>query len=126
MTLNSKMANIGLADWRRAVGARLSERTLPERITDGVLTVRVPSSTWAQELSMLSQTVIDRLRQAGHAVDRLRFHVAATANPTAAPVHHVSRSELPASLERSISRIDDAELRLALGDAAAYSLGRKS
>ncbi len=125
-TLNSRMANIGLADWRRAVGARLAERTQPERVTDGILTVRVPSSTWAQELSMLSETVLERLREAGHAVERLRFHVAPTANTAVAPVFHVSRSALPDSLARTISCLDDPELRLALGDAAAYSLGRKT
>jgi predicted nucleic acid-binding Zn ribbon protein len=119
------MANIGLSDWRRAVGARLSERAQPERIADGVLTVRVPSSTWAQELSMLSQTVVERLREAGHPIERLRFNVAPTANAAATPVHRVEKSALPASLERSIASIEDAELRLALGDAAAYSLGRK-
>lgn len=124
-TLNSRMANIGLADWRRAVGARLSERTQPERVAEGILTVRVPSSTWAQELSMLSQTVVERLREAGHPVERLRFNVAPTPNTMVEPVLQIAKSSLPESLERSIARIDDAELRLALGDAAAYSLGRK-
>jgi len=32
--------------------------------SDGVLTVRVPSSTWAQELSLLSDVVLERLRAA--------------------------------------------------------------
>jgi len=119
------MANIGLADWRRAVGARLSDRTLPERVSDGVLTVRVPSSTWAQELSMLSQTVVERLREAGHPVERLRFNVAPPSNTALVPVLQVGKSSLPESLERSIARIEDEELRLALGDAAAYSLARE-
>lgn len=73
---------------------------------------------------MLSQTVIERLRRAGHPVERLRFNVAAT-SVAVVPVQRVEKSPLPASLERSLARIDDAELRLALGDAAAYSLGRK-
>lgn len=73
---------------------------------------------------MLSQTVVERLREAGHPVERLRFHVAPTSSIALPPVLQVGKTSLPESLERSISSVEDAELRLALGDAAAYSLGR--
>lgn len=122
--LNARMANIGLGDWRRAIGARLSERTQPERIVDGTLTVRVPSSTWAQELSLLSHTVIERLRELGHSVERLRFNVAPTVPKRDSPVTHVGKSALPEQLQECIARVQDPELRTALGDAASYSLGR--
>src|SRR6188474_2353318 len=77
--LGARTANISLADWQRAVGPRLAKKTLPERLAEGVLTVRVPSSTWAQELSFLSDMVVERLRAAGHAVQRMRFQVHASA-----------------------------------------------
>lgn len=124
-TLNARMAHIALGEWRRAVGERLAQKTLPERLDERTLTVRVPSSTWAQELSMLSQTVVERLRSMGHSVDRLRFHVVAQQQPVHAPVLHVERAELPMQLRASLERIDDLDLRSALGQAAAYSLGRR-
>ena len=74
---------------------------------------------------MLSQTVVERLREAGHPVERLRFNVAPPSNTALVPVLQVGKSSLPESLERSIARIEDEELRLALGDAAAYSLARE-
>lgn len=122
--LSARMAHISLVDWRRAVGDRLAQKTLPERLVDGTLTVRVPSSTWAQELSLLSHTVVARLKEAGHPVDRLRFHVVALDQGKAPPVTRVSRAALPPQLEASLARLDDPELRAAVGAAAAYSLGR--
>jgi predicted nucleic acid-binding Zn ribbon protein len=123
--LSARSANIALADWRRAVGERLAQKTHPERINDGVLTVRVPSSTWAQELSLLSDVVLERLSAAGHRVQKLRFHVAIGRPVPDTPVTVVRRAALPAALVASISRLDDPELRRAIAEAASLSLARK-
>jgi hypothetical protein len=114
-----------MADWQRALGPRLAQKTLPERLADGVLTVRVPSSTWAQELSLLSDVVAERLRAAGHAVQRLRFQVCAPAQTPDRPVTTVRRVEIPAQLRQSIDLVEDPELRGAIAEAAAYSLARQ-
>jgi hypothetical protein len=124
--LGARTAHIGLADWQRAVGPRLAQKALPERLSDGVLTVRVPSSTWAQELSFLSDVVLERLRAAGHAVQRLRFQVHASAQPAERPLTTVRRAEIPARLHESIEQLEDPELRRAIAEAAAYSLARQS
>lgn len=123
--LSAHTAHISLEQWQRAVGERLAVKTYPERIADGVLTVRVPSSTWAQELSLLSEVVLQRLVAAGHRVTRLRFHVSAGPVRPEAPVTIVRRAPLPSGLADSIARVDDPELRGALTEAAAYSLARK-
>jgi hypothetical protein len=122
--LSARSANISLNDWRRAVGERLAQKTHPERISEGVLTVRVPSSTWAQELSLLSEVVLERLGAAGHRVQRLRFHVSGAALPPETPVTVVRRVALPASLSASLARLDDPELRQAIAEAASLSLAR--
>lgn len=124
--LSAHTAHISLEQWQRAVGARLAVKTYPERIADGVLTVRVPSSTWAQELSLLSEVVLQRLTAAGHRVGRLRFHVTAGPLQPEAPVTIVRRAALPAGLTESLARLEDPELRGAITEAAAYSLARKS
>lgn len=123
--LSAQTANIGLGDWRRAVGVRLAQKTLPERLDDGVLTVRVPSSTWAQELSLLSHVVLERLQAAGHGVQRMRFRVHASATLPERPTSAPARAELPESLQRSLDGVDDPALRRAIAEAASYSLGRK-
>jgi predicted nucleic acid-binding Zn ribbon protein len=125
-TLSARTAHIGLVEWQRAVGQRLAQKTQPERLLEGTLTVRVPSSTWAQELSMLSETVLERLKAAGHNVQRLRFNVSAGFARPDLPVMTVQRAALPAGLRESISRVEDPELRQAISEAAAYSLGRGS
>jgi predicted nucleic acid-binding Zn ribbon protein len=123
--LSARTAHISLAEWQRAVGARLAQKTLPERLSDGVLTVRVPSSTWAQELSLLSHVVLERLQAAGHAVQRMRFQVHAETGQPERPLIAVRRAELSPSLAASLARIDDPELRHVIEEAAAYSLSRK-
>lgn len=124
--LGARTAHISMVEWQRAVGPRLAQKTLPERISDGVLTVRVPSSTWAQELSLLSDVVAERLRAAGHAVQRLRFQVHAPSGQTPErPVTTVRRAEIPARLRQSLDLVEDPELRRAIAEAAAYSLARQ-
>lgn len=123
--LSARFAHIGLADWKRAVGERLAQKTYPERMQDGVLTVRVPSSTWAQELSLLSDVVLERLRSAGHRVQKLRFHVAAGKNPLEPPIQVVRRVALPSPLAESLARVEDPELRAAIADAASLNLARE-
>ena len=122
--LSEQTAHIGI-QWQNAVGARLAQRTHPERLSDGVLVVRVPSSTWAQELSLLSAVVVDRLRAAGHPVVQLRFSVGASVAPPEPPPIVVRRVALPAALEASLARIEDPELRRLIAEAAAYGLARQ-
>jgi hypothetical protein len=124
--LSARSANISIADWRRAVGERLAQKTHPERVSDGVLTVRVPSSTWAQELSLLSEVVLERLGAAGHRLQKLRFNVAGGRPARETPVTVVRRVALPASLMESLARLDDPELRQAIAEAASFSLARKT
>jgi predicted nucleic acid-binding Zn ribbon protein len=123
--LSARSASISIADWRRAVGERLARKTHPERASDGVLTVRVPSSTWAQELSLLSDVVLERLSAAGHRLQKLRFQVSPRQPTREAPVHQVQRASLPTSLRASLERVDDPELRAAIAEAASLSLGRQ-
>src|SRR5690606_39709272 len=103
---------------------RLAQKTHPERIVDGVLTVRVPSSTWAQELSLLSEVVLERLAVAGHHLQKLRFHVGGGRPVPEAPLTLVRRAALPAALATSLARVEDPEFRQAIAEAACLSSAR--
>lgn len=123
--LAAHTANIRLSEWEKIAGKRLADKASPERLVDGVLTIRVPSSTWAQEMSMLSEMLLERLRAHRHPVRRLRFRVAPQLNSSRElPAVQVKRSHLPASLKEHIEQIADPELREVLQEAASYSLAR--
>lgn len=117
---------VSLQQWRDAVGERVAARSRSRKIADGVLTVVVASSTWAQELSLLSSTIISRLREQGVVVQSLRFLVGPVEPIEAEPAFPaVAKVPLPTSLLEQLDAVEDTELRAAIADAAAYSLGQK-
>src|SRR5579883_2247719 len=118
---------IPIDTWRAAVGARIAERATPVWLEAGVLVLRVPSSVWAHELSLLAEDVCARLRAQGVDARSLRFRVG-PAPPIDRPAQRratrsvpVARS-LPAEVSRALDRVDDAELRSVIGRAAAANL----
>jgi hypothetical protein len=112
--------------WQRTVGERVAARTRPGQIRDGVLTIYVASAVWAQELSLLSPTILERLRRAGLAVEILRFRVGdiepIPERRQAAPAGRAV--DLPGDLSERLAKIGDAGLRAKMAEAAAYSLGK--
>src|SRR5438132_11053368 len=64
---------IALAVWVAAVGLRVAERARPVDIQNGALIVRVATSVWANELSLLQTSILERLRAEGVEVRELRF-----------------------------------------------------
>jgi hypothetical protein len=66
--------------WEQLVGHKLATRTQPIRVVDGVLTLRVASSAWLNELTFLRDTLLKQLNERlasaegreGRAVPKLR------------------------------------------------------
>lgn len=116
--------------WRSLVGDRIGERTRPGTVHDGCLTVYVATAVWAQELTLLSTTILERLAGSGVRVERLRFRVGDVGEPPAPrPVKErpaPPKADLPDALRERLARIDDPVLRAAIAEAAAYSLGREN
>jgi hypothetical protein len=112
--------------WAAAVGVRIAERTRPISLESGVLLVRAATSVWANELSLLSETLVARLRAAGVSVRAMRFRVGAIDPPDRAT--EVRRAKIPrpqpldSELVRAIARVPDAELREAIAEAAKKNL----
>src|SRR5450432_4830063 len=67
--------------WRRIVGERIALRTEPGPKRGRELLVYVASASWAQELSLLVNEIVARLRAAGVGVDTVRFRVREIAPP---------------------------------------------
>jgi len=111
-----------LAAWRQAAGEGLARRALPVSLEKGgVLVVAVGGSAWKQELSLAGPQLCQRLRQAGHPVERLKLVSApslAPAPPPPAPLPELDPEE-ERQVEEAVAGVGDPQLRQALA-----SLGR--
>ena len=83
---------ISAALWREAVGARIAERARPVSLWGGVLLLRVPSSVWAHELSLLTDEMCARLRERGVDAKELRFRVGALDAVERPPERRIART----------------------------------
>jgi Dna[CI] antecedent, DciA len=111
--------------WRRIVGERIAARTEPGAKRGRELTVHVASASWAQELSLLVNEIVVRLKAAGIYVDTVRFRVKEIAiqpRDPAARKPTYRKAALPSTLTDQLERIEDSELRDAIGEAAALWL----
>ncbi len=112
--------------WRRVVGERIAQRTEPGPKRGRELTVFVASASWAQELSLLVNEIVARLKTVKVDVDNVRFRVRAIAAPlrdeAAAPKRAERKAPLPSTLTRHLGEIEDDELREAIGEAASLWL----
>lgn len=119
---------IAFRDWEAAVGTRIAARARPIKLERGVLLVRAASSTWAQELALLSEAIITQLRGRNLAVDSLRFRVGQVDAPDRPPSREEVRISpaavaLPPAVATQIAQVEDPELRAILARAAAKNLG---
>jgi hypothetical protein len=113
--------------WVKIVGFRVADRARPVSLDRGLLTLRVSTSVWANELSMLADSIVSRLRDAGFEVQKLRFRVAPIATAERPPERRTSRkvpppAPLPKDLGERIATIDDPELRAIMATCASESL----
>lgn len=127
VTLRRSRAAIDRVTWRYAVGRRIAERTQVGALHKDELTVYVASAAWAQELSLLTQEILERLRGLGIVVAKVRFRVQSDLARSKAPAPSTPvpvPRELPAELHARLAKIGDPELRSAIADAAGLALAR--
>ncbi|UQA61661.1 DUF721 domain-containing protein [Polyangium aurulentum] len=121
-------APVSARDWEAAVGSRIAARARPVKLERGILYVRTASSTWAQELSLLSNPILEQLRARGVEVEALRFRVGPVEAPERPPTRDEVRTSppsapLPPPLAAEIARVPDDELRQVIARAASKNLG---
>lgn len=108
------------------MGQRVASRSSPEFFRDGVLTLRVANSVWAQELSLLSVTINQRLAPFGFEVKAVRCRVGqlhhAKPSTLRRPAPQLPPVELPQELSAQLARVLDEELRVAIETAAKAQL----
>ncbi len=118
------------AAWERALPARLVRASSPVRLRGGVLEVHTSSSAWAQELVLLQNEVLPRLRflLPDLELSSLRARVGPFPKRTSPFVPPPPRfvplteGELPDEVKEPLAAITDERLRAAIRDAACASL----
>ncbi len=113
--------------WRDCVGPAIARRSEPIGLERGELLVRVQSSAWAQELSLLSITLLERLGQRGIAAEKMRFRVGQPSYAIRPSIQMVPRPviegmKLDEPLGIAISDVVDDELREVIAEAASMNL----
>ena len=116
--------------WRKAVPERVFARARPVRFSHGTLFVHTATSAWAAELDHLQEQLLASVQK--HApeakVKSLRFRVGplpempATTRPEPPRRVPIAVTTLPEALARVLARIDDDELREAIGAAASVAM----
>nr|PZN27012.1 MAG: hypothetical protein DIU78_06200 [Pseudomonadota bacterium] len=126
LSLKRSRAAVDRDTWRRAVGRRIAERTEVGALRGGELTVYVASPAWAQELSLLTTDIRERLAGFGIRVERVRFRLLATPPPAPhrAPPRPQPKKVVPPELAARLARVEDEELRKAIEGAAGLAIGR--
>lgn len=122
------------AAWPAAVGPAIARQAWPLRIArDGTLHVATVSATWANELTLLGDDVLARLREhvGDEAPTKLKCAVGPVPEPARAPEQlPPAPTELPADVVSTAasvaSAIDDPELRELVARAARASLGKSA
>lgn len=111
--------------FQRAAGARILQSARAERMKGAILYVRVSSSAWAQNLSLMREQIVAKLQRTpgGEGVNDLRFHVGPIEElpdweaPVAAPGAPCVTGGPPTldeELRRAIAQVKDDELRAEL------------
>lgn len=120
---------VSAQDWETAVGTKIARRARPVKLERGVLHVRTATSTWAQELSLLADRIVEQLRARGMNVKSLRFQVGPV-EPIARPAWRsdvrvtAPPAPIPPEIKAILARTHDAGLRDAIARAMAVSLGQ--
>jgi hypothetical protein len=122
-----KQLPIPLPQWRAAVGPRIADKARPLALERGVLVVKVVTSVWANELSMLTPELVVKLAERGFAVKSFKFRV----GPLDVIEGLTQRREyrrvpppaaLDATLTKSLAAVEDDELRASIERAARANL----
>ena len=119
--------SVSASDWEAAVGMRIADRAKPLELEAGVLTVRVATSVWASELSLLAGPILERLRDRGIQVRGLRCRVGEVPPPLRPKALRATFAvppplPLPAALEGILASVDDEDLRSTIAAAARANL----
>jgi hypothetical protein len=115
------------AIWRVIVGTQVSLRAFPVALRAKVLTVQVATSGWAQELSLHSPMLLQRLAGEGFEIDSIRFRVGDVAQHERPKERTIVTSipkpaAIPPNIAKALRETSDEELRELITESVGASL----
>ena len=127
------MVSIVSAIWDRVLPPRVVKNASPTRLRNRVLNVETTTSAWAQEVTLMAPTILDKLRGAMPSleIDSLRVRAGPFPKRPVVDKHRppkvrpLAEDELPSDLASALERVEDAPLRDALTRAARQSLAHE-
>jgi len=117
--------------WKQIAGPLIAGKTSPSRFRNGVLTVHVPSASWAQELQLAKPVLLEKIGSlvGENTVRDIRFLVGPVAPPVEEPPRDAKTTEEsvhpPLRPPEDIEEIPDPELRDLLRSILKKSSRRK-
>ncbi|MGZ3503622.1 MAG: DciA family protein [Vulcanimicrobiaceae bacterium] len=101
--------------WPAIVGGDVAQHSRPGDLTRGALTIVTRSSAWSQQLSFLSERILDAVRErTGVGVERIRFRVGRIVVRSDAAGAAVTRKDRSRSKRSADQRVPPATLEEAL------------
>ncbi len=76
MDINAKLKTSGIFNhWEEIVGEEIAKRSRPKKLVRRILYISVTTSTWANELSLMSEKLIEKINSfvGEDIVGKLRF-----------------------------------------------------
>ena len=122
------------AVWERVLSPRIAKNASPTRLKERVLFVETTTSAWAQEITLMAPTLLEKLRAGMPSLEVDSLRVRASAHPKRASadrrrpptVAPLAEAELPTALQEELARVEDDPLRDVLTRAARQSLAHRS
>ena len=105
--------------WAQVVGPALAQRSEPEALRDGVLTIRVLDVAWGKMIYGLQSKIVPALNEIVglRLVKRINFTKRSKLNGNVEPETSATESlqlPTPQAIETAASRVQDDELRMIL------------
>lgn len=120
------------AAWERALPPRIVRASSPVKLQRDVLFVHTTTSAWSQEILLMQNELLARLRFALPDLTMVSMRARTGPFPKRSPVRvkpppvfvPLAEAELPGSVRSELSHITDPALREAISGAARMSLSR--
>lgn len=130
---HAKLARL-IALWERSVPPRVAREVTPVRYRDGTLHLHARAAVWAQEVSLLSTRLIEHMRSRDPRMPVTKLAPRVGPMPERVPVEPeppprgvvpIDPAKLPEEIRVALAKVEDAQLRKSLMDAACAALAIK-
>ena len=121
--------------WNQVVGPMIARQTRPDRLSRGILYVKVSTSVWMHQLQLLKEDILGKFKNHGTketlSVSNIRFSVGSIGSLEEndrnffQPITILLKDRDKALIEESLHLVRDPELKEILGRAMTKEMSRR-